>query len=152
ARRSISALMNELPVNDPELQKKQALLDRLKKFKDNILRASAGGKNEMYKVAQAIDEMLNDPGSKPGDPKENVSLKDIWAAPDHREVRNRLREFRKDVLYGSPLVVSRKVGKGNSVAFLTTAGGAARGDKDPPWNGWAGGKYAGTAMFSYPMV
>src|SRR5262249_22826541 len=41
------------------------------------------------------------------------------------------------------LVMTRKFGKGNVVAVLTSAG--------TKWSGWPGGKEGGAASFSYPM-
>jgi hypothetical protein len=91
-------------------------------------------------LVAAVDRLLNDPGSD----KEPVrpALRDLWAHGKLAAVRRQLEEFRDAVLYGDPLVVTRRVGRGKVVACLTAAGTASN------WNDWGGGSQA---SWTYPM-
>jgi hypothetical protein len=91
-------------------------------------------------LVAVVDRILNDPGSD----KEPVrpGLKDLWGQPKLAALQRQLEEFRDAVLFGDPLVVSRRVGKGKVVACLTAAGTASN------WNDWGGGSQA---SWTYPM-
>jgi hypothetical protein len=65
----------------------------------------------------------------------------MWALDSMRDLKARFESFRKEVIYGDPLCLKRKYGKGTVIAFLTTAGTA--------WNEWAGG---GMVSWTYPMM
>jgi len=65
-----------------------------------------------------------------------------------RAVAAQMKDFRKNILYGDPLVVGRPYGMGRVVVCLTTAGTAPRPDKSPGWNEWGGGN---PASWSYPV-
>ena len=136
----IDRLVKRIPVDDPKYKKYSALLAKHKK----AIQTAAGGRiDELYKVAKAFEEMLGDRGPKPGD-KDNVSLVEFWELPEMKDLKTDILGFRKDALYGSPLVLARTYGKGNVVAFLTTAG--------TRWSGWSGGKDSGAASFTFPML
>jgi hypothetical protein len=143
--------IDRIPVSDPNYKQYQALL---KKHKQLIDQASLGQGDEMYKIAEAIDNMLNERGDKPND-KDNVSLQTFWALPDQQELKRDLLNFRKSALYGKPLVLTRKYGKGSVVAFMTTAGTGWDGQKAAKyngWSGWSGGLDGGVASFTFPMI
>jgi hypothetical protein len=94
----------------------------------------------LHQLANAVDQLLNDPGD-PADAKRS-NLKEFWSQPDVKDLRNRVEKFRDTVLYGDPLVVTKRFeGKGRVIAFLTTAG--------QDWNNWSADF---PASMSYPMV
>ncbi len=146
-----SRFLKKMPLNDPNYKKYQTLLDKHYKL---IEQAARGRVDEMYRVAEAIDNMLNDRGDKPND-KDNVSLVEFWALPDMKELKRDLLDFRRTALYGKPLVLTRQYGKGSVVAFMTTAGtGASDTSKTEydGWSGWSGGIDGGVSSFTFPMV
>ncbi len=141
ARSQMNRLLKRLPINEPAFKQYRELLQK----HHELVRGVAGDarKDEMFKVAEALDAMLNERGAKPGE-KDNVSLVDFWALPESKDLKADILNFRKDALYGSPLILTRKVGKGNVAAFLTTPG--------TKWSGWSGGRLGGVASFTFPMV
>src|SRR5207249_4147819 len=71
ARGQVQGLIKRLPIDDPAYKKYEPLLS---KHKNLIEQAYIEAKpDEMYKVAQALETMLNDKGAKPKE-KDNVSL------------------------------------------------------------------------------
>jgi hypothetical protein len=147
-RGQVAALLRRLPIDDPKFAKYK---EALSKHKLEIEKLLLGGRGDdvyqLFRVGQAIDAMLKDKGSQ-GAAKdkedENVSLVEFWARRENQDLKEDIQTFRRDALYGAPLVLSRKVGKGNVVAFLTTAGTA--------WSGWSGGPKGGVSSFTFPMI
>lgn len=141
-----TGLLDRIRPDDEELKLSKKVKERLGAMKAAIIKASLDGRDdEMYKVIEAIDRMLLDRGDNPNDKENNVSLEAYWALPETVDIRAELAAFRKDALLGAPLVVTRKVGKGNVVAFLTTPG--------EEWSGWSGGEFSGpVAHMSFPAV
>jgi hypothetical protein len=95
---------------------------------------------ELFRLAEALHKMLNDPGVKGAADKPRMS--ELWAHPEMKALAADIREFRDSVLYGDPLVVTRPQGKGRVVAVLTPAGTVARrgvGEEAVSWNNWAAG-------------
>jgi hypothetical protein len=120
---------------DPTLAK---YIPELEKARRDVI--TALGTKYLGNLVAAIDRILNDPGSdqepvRPG-------LKELWAQSKLVGLQRQLQEFHDTVLYGDPLVVSRRVGKGKVVACLTAAGTATN------WNDWGGGSQA---SWTYPM-
>src|SRR6185369_13662950 len=73
ARRRTVELLNAINPDDPKLRDAK-VKERLKKLRDEVLKVSREAReDEMYRVVEAIDLMLNDRGDKPND-KDNVSL------------------------------------------------------------------------------
>src|SRR5262249_9421759 len=68
---------------------------------------------------QAVDNDADRPGM-PG----------LWALPRMRGVAQQLRPLKKPSECGAPLLLARRYGKGNTVAFLSSAGTASK------WNEW----------------
>jgi hypothetical protein len=96
--------------------------------------------NELYRLATALDNLLNDPGVK--DEPAKPRMAELWAHPEMKGLAADIKEFRDSVLYGDPLVVSRASGKGRVVAILTTAGTNLRkgiGEDSVQWNNWGAG-------------
>jgi hypothetical protein len=125
----------ELARTDPSLA---SYIPELEKARRDII--TALGTTYLGNLVAAIDRLLNDPGSD----REPVrpALKDLWGRGKLAAVARQLQEFQDAVLYGDPLVVSRRVGKGKVVACLTAAGTASN------WNDWGGGSQA---SWTYPM-
>src|SRR5262249_24091283 len=141
-RGQVQGYLKRLPLDKAEYVRYRPLLEKHRREIMRLIETSRA--DEMHKVGRGIEDMLNDKGEKPLE-KGNVSLGEFWARPD-REVKDRrddLEEFRTKALYGSPLVLTRKYGKGNVVAFLTTAG--------TKWSGWSGGEKSGVCSFTFPM-
>ncbi len=107
----------------------------LEKARHDVI--TALGTSYLGNLVTAVDRLLNDPGTdkEPG-------LRELWTNAKLAGLRRDLEEFRDAVLYGDPLVVSRRVGKGKVVACLTAAGTASN------WNDWGGGSQA---SWTYPM-
>jgi hypothetical protein len=97
---------------------------------------------ELYKLAETLDDLLNNSGVK-GD-AEKPNMKRLWSHEGMKSLAAEISEFREQVLYGDPLVVSRQVGKGRVVAMLTTAGTSSRkgvsGEESVQWNNWGAGE------------
>ena len=139
-------LIKRLPISDPNYKKYKGLLEKHAKL---ITDAKNGQAHELYRLAEAFDKLLADRGDKPGE-KDNVSLLDFWKLPEMKDLKTDILAFKRDTLYGDPLVVTRHYGKGNVVAFLTTAG--------TKWSGWPGDnprggiRLGGVASFTFPVV
>src|SRR5262249_36747831 len=115
-RGKMQKLLERLPVNNDAYRKYQSLL---KKHKDALEQLMLEAKpDQMYLIARGFEEMFNDKGDKPKD-KDNVSLVEFWARPEMKDLREDILDFRRVSLYGDPLAVTSKYGKGNVVAFLT---------------------------------
>src|SRR4029078_10815377 len=90
ARRRTVELLNAINPDDPKLRDAK-VKERLKKLRDEVLKVSREAReDEMYRVVEAIDLMLNDRGDKPND-KDNVSLEAYWADAPHKRVRASVR-------------------------------------------------------------
>jgi hypothetical protein len=111
----------------------------LERYQDVIMKAVTLPDQPLYKLANALDQVLNDSGD-PAD-AQRPNLKEFWSQPEVKELRNRIEKLRETVLYGDPLVVAKRFGKGRVIAFLTTAG--------QDWNNWSADF---PASMSYPMV
>jgi hypothetical protein len=68
---------------------------------------------------QAVDKDAERPGM-PG----------LWALPRTRSIGQQLRDFKRSIEFGDPLLLVRRYGKGHTVAFLSSAGTASK------WNEW----------------
>jgi hypothetical protein len=105
-----------------------------------VRNALSGG--ELYKLAETLEDMLKNSGIK--DDPDKPDMKALWAHTDMKALAAEISEFREQVLYGDPLVVSRQVGKGRVVAMLTPAGTAPRrgvgGEETVQWNNWGAGE------------
>lgn len=103
--------------------------------------SNAFNKGELYFVAEVLDDMLHNPGLKDKDGKVvRPSMADLWKAEKMKPLADQLRIFHEQILYGDPLMIQRKVGRGRVVAMLTTAGtrgqrGAGTED-NIEWNNW----------------
>jgi hypothetical protein len=120
-------------------------------YSRNLRNALVSG--ELYKVGQALEDLLTNPGVDKDATK--PSMADLWKHPDMKELAGEIREFRESVLYGDPLLVSRSQGKGRTVAFLTTAGTALRrgvGEDSVQWNNWGAGEQAIQPFYPYFLV
>jgi Aerotolerance regulator N-terminal len=162
-RTQIQTLVKRLPVDETEMNKLFAgrpaefrkdlvkYIPLLEAHRDRIIQASLGKEDKMYLVAEAFDDMLQGRNPNPvkeepkvDDKTKKVSLVDFWALSEVKTLKEDIQNFRKDALYGSPLVVTRRYGKGNVVACLTTAGSK--------WSGWSGGELGGVSSFTFPML
>jgi len=139
-------LLEEAQVQVSDLASKETSLAKYLPELDNAKRKvkAALGTDYLGNLVIALDSLLNDTGSD----KEPVrpALKDLWERSKLTPIKRKLKEFHDTVLYGDPLVVSRRVGKGKVVACMTAAGtdpGAAGG-----WDNWGGGS---PAALTYPM-
>jgi hypothetical protein len=151
--KEIITLPNDRPVAD-YAQSAKSIRDRLdqlgqdakyKKYAPGLARyqreigQSLAPDEMLYRLANAVDGMLHDPGD-PGNP-DRPNLKEFWELPDLRDLRNQVERLRDAVQFGDPLAVTQRFGKGRVVAFLTTAG--------QDWNNW-GGFFP--VSLSYPIL
>ena len=72
---------------------------------------------ELFRLAEALQKLLTDPGVK--DDPEKPRMSDLWSHAEMKGLAADIKEFRDSVLYGDPLVVSKAQGKGRVVAILT---------------------------------
>ncbi len=95
---------------------------------------------ELYKLAETFDDLLKNPGVK--DDPEKPDMRTLWRHDEMKALANEIAEFREQILFGDPLVVSKQVGKGRVVAMLTTAGTAPRRGvgEEVQWNNWGAGE------------
>jgi len=100
----------------------------------------------LHNLIVVLDNLLNDEGEPNNADRPN--MKDLWAQPRMKALASQIETFRDTVKFGDPLVVARPYGKGRVVACLTTAGTAARSDKEQGWNEWGGGN---PASWTYPV-
>jgi hypothetical protein len=100
---------------------------------------TALGKGYHYDVVVALDNLLRDPGSQQEPVRPDMAQ--LWNRAQMKSLRQQIETFRDAVLYGDPLVVTRKHGNGRVVAFLTSAGINSK------WNEWSNGPL----MWSYPV-
>jgi hypothetical protein len=90
-------------------------------------------------VGEVLDEMLANPLGKE---QRTPGTQDLWSHPDLKDLAAQLRELKQSVLYGDPLVVSRKSGRGRVMAYLTTAGTSERrgvSEDGVQWNNFGQG-------------
>src|SRR5262249_48321987 len=100
-----------------------------------------------FNLVRAIDMLLKDPGVQ-GNPQ-RPHMAALWVHPKLLALREQWETFRDRVLYGNPLAVSRRYGKGRVVAVLTSAGTKYTTPKGTEsWNNWGGGSFA---SFSYEV-
>jgi hypothetical protein len=100
-----------------------------------------------FNLVRAIDVLLKDPGVQNNPLRPNMAA--LWVHPALLALRGDWETFRDRVLYGDPLVVSRKYGKGRVVAMLTSAGTKYTTPKGTEsWNNWGAGSFA---SFSYEV-
>jgi hypothetical protein len=134
-RARAAELNNQLPLSDERYTRFQSTLQR---YQRRIRDALAG--EYLYTLGNALEALLNDRGDS-NNPEKYPDLADFWALAENQKLRAELNTLREMVQYGEPLVVTGRFGRGQTVAFLTTAG---RG-----WNDWAGGCLASG---TYPVV
>jgi hypothetical protein len=98
-------------------------------------------KGQVFALGAVLEELLFDKGVK-DDPK-RPSMVDLWKAESMKDLGKDIDEFRQQVMFGDPLLVSKQQGKGRVVALLTPAGTAPRkgtsGEEQVPWNNWGAG-------------
>ncbi len=149
----ILTLPNDRPVTD-YAQGAKAIRDRLdqlaqnpqyKKYAAGLARyqkeigAALAPDEPLYRLANALDEMVHDPGDPAKADRPN--LKEFWDLPDLKELRTQVDRLREAVQFGDPLAVAQRFGKGRVVALLTTIG--------QDWNNWAG---FFPVSLSYPIL
>src|SRR5262249_39745763 len=138
-RGQVQKLLNRLPLNDPTYARYEDLLTKHKKKIEDLLLSGRGDEAyQPFEIGKALNEMLIDKGSQGAvkdkekdKEKQNVSLVEFWSRREMQALRVDIEDFRRRALYGDPLLLTRKYGKGNVVSFLTTAG--------TTWSGWSGG-------------
>ena len=134
-------LLGRIPYDDPAQEKFQKLLRKHERAIKESLAADS-----QYRVGQALEALLNDPG----DAAQNIpGMKEFWAQPSLRPLAREYEEFRKNILFGDPLAIARKLGKGKVAAILTPAGTkpTVPGVTDG-WNEWGAGS---PVSWSYPV-
>jgi len=106
--------------------------------------------DETYKLAAVLDQFLADkgepapvlkPGEKPDPDKQPLDFTQFWSAPEVKEFKAKVERLRDSVRYGDPLAVVRRYGKGQIVAFMSTASRGAPSAQAKPedeWNELAG--------------
>jgi hypothetical protein len=133
--RQAEELTDALAGTDPEYKK---YVEPVKNYRREV--TAALGTPYLFNLVRAFDVLLNDPGEK--DDPARPSMPGLWAHPKMKGLATDIREFRETVLYGDPLVVARRLGKGRVVAILTSAGTASN------WNDWGSGS---PVSWSYPV-
>jgi hypothetical protein len=101
--------------------------------------ATLARETPLYELANLLGDLLKDHGDPNDSPP--INLSELWSQAEYQKLRLRIERFRETVQLGDPLVVASRCGKGNVVAFMTTAGRS--------WCDWAGGSLASP---TYPVV
>ena len=134
-------LLGRIPYDDPAQEKFQKALRKHERTIKESLAADS-----QYRFGISLETLLNDPG----DATQGLgSMKEFWSQASMRSLSREIEEFRRSILYGDPLVVGRKIGRGRVAAVLTSAGtrptvpGATDG-----WNEWGAGN---PVSWSYPV-
>jgi hypothetical protein len=116
--------------------------DRLRKHLNDIAektRPQPGVEYKAYHLADQIDLLLKDAGSKDtDDPRPDMIDFFTKSDDDVQALKAQLISLREDVRYGDAFVVAQTYGKGRVVAVMSTLG--------KEWNEWAGGP-AGSVLF-----
>jgi hypothetical protein len=119
-------------------------------YRIKVRNALASG--DLFQLAGALDALLKDAGVK--DDPERPDMPALWKPESMRGLAAEIKEFRDTVLFGDPLLVSRRSGKGRVVAFLTSAGTAPRrgvgGEDLVQWNNWGAGEKV--VSLTYPVL
>jgi hypothetical protein len=138
--RDIRELVKKLPVDREEYREYRPALKRYEGSFTFALRDAA--KVPAFRLAEMIEAMLTDRG-KEVDRAEYPNLTEFWDLRDAaiQELKQEAVHLRKRLLYSSPVVVVKDVGRGRVVAWMTTAG--------KEWNSWAAGS---TASPLYPSL
>jgi hypothetical protein len=113
----------------------------LERHRDSIRKVLAGGGKYLHELASALDALLTDRGDPEKKDVRRPNLVEFWELPDQAELKTNFEQLRDAVMYGDPLVVAKRFGKGQVVACLTSA--------STRWNEWAGGSIA---SFTFPML
>ncbi len=109
--------------------------------------------NDLYKLGQTFEELLKNQGVK--DDPERPNLSELWSAQAMKQLAMEIQDFREQVMFGDPLCVSRQVGKGRVVAYLTTAGTSLRrgvGEDSVQWNNWGAGEDIVTPSYAKFLI
>jgi hypothetical protein len=103
---------------------------------------NALSRSDLFTLAEGLEGLLMDPGVK--DDPEKPKMSELWVHVSMKQLESQIREFRETVLFGDPLMVSKRQGKGRLVAMLTTAGTSPRrgvaGEDQVAWNNLAEGE------------
>jgi hypothetical protein len=125
--------VNRLAVENPSYAPYTALMESFAREVRNKLAAG-----DLYFVAETLEDLLTNQGVK--DDKSKPSMADLWKANEMKALGEDIKSFREQILFGDPLLVSRRQGKGRVVAFLSTAGTCLRrgvgGEEQVQWNDW----------------
>lgn len=116
----------------PKAEKYAGTLERFR----TELRRIAGSTAELYVLAEALDQLLNDRGDEA---TKRPGLVEFWALADNAQLREDVEKLRDEVAYGDPLYVAKPFGKGRVVAFMSSAGAS--------WN-----DLEGFGKFYYPPL
>jgi hypothetical protein len=98
-----------------------------------------------FEIVTALEELLRMP--PPGSAGQAGAT--LWDRAELRETQAKLRGLIRKIQQGDPLLVARDVGKGKTLAFLSSAGpassrGGVSSDSPAPWNEWANGFLSAT--------
>ena len=113
-------------------------------------RVATGGQFDVVKSLEELLKFSLPPGFRLVNGPQNDN---IWAWPDFSDRFNKITELIRRIQQGDPLLVSRNVGKGRVLAFLSSAGPSLSrslppGEPSGGWNEWANGFLSAT----YPIL
>jgi hypothetical protein len=97
-------------------------------------------RGQLFELAEAMRELISSEGARDNPNKPNLGP--LWDAEPMKALREEIKDFREMVLFGDPLLVTRRSGKGRVVAMLTPAGTILRKGVDEDkvaWNTWGAG-------------
>lgn len=98
-----------------------------------------------FEIVAALEDLLRI--QSPGDGNRPGIV--VWDRPELRETQARLRAAIRKIQQGDPLLVSRPLGRGSVLAFLSSAGPSSSrssltGEAPGIWNEWANGFLSAT--------
>src|SRR5262249_38653983 len=109
-------ILSAVPVNEERNAKFKARLEQHRNVIKNVILL----RGELYKLVGPLDNLLNDIGD-PEKPAERPNLQEFWQAGPQADLREQLTRLIETIRYGDPYLVSRTLGKGRVLAYLSTA-------------------------------
>jgi hypothetical protein len=136
----VKQLVNEFPIDKKEAAQWNM---GLKRHAGYLVGASSGSANvPAYKLAELIDYMLVDKG-KENDRFDYPNMVEFWDQKDMQDLKQKVLNLRRRLLYSNPLVLTKDFGHGRVVAWMTTAG--------TEWNPWAAGGVSANIIYA-PLI
>lgn len=125
--REANALVQALPVDDPEFT---PFKDALAKIRKSMNAINTTADPSTSQVAELFDRLLSDQRNE-GD-KDEALYRELWAKPEMADLKAKVMRLRDRMKYGYPLYLAKNFGRGRVTVITTTSGDA--------WTDWPSGQ------------